>query len=534
MKIKKVEINNYRSIKYAVIEPQCLCAFVGENNSGKSNILYAVDLILGENWPTTRQISDEDIYNKDTRENIEIKIWFDEGFIYTDATGKNFDIKGFLLRYTHYKRKSGRHVKGDPKLEFLCIDENGNEIKVIKKLPKAGSGHRPIQEPLYVNSEYRDKFPVVFIGVNRNLKYHLSGSQWTLFGKLLKEIEREFLSDESRRNDYIKKMDELSILLRIPTFETMEKLIQENVKRQTGFKEAKLGFKEPSILSHYRNLELNVKESDEFPAAPALEMGSGIQSAIVIALIQAYRELQKSGAILMIEEPEVYLHPHTRRFFYQILNELANQNNQIFYTTHSVEFLDLSNYQFISVVRKSPSEGTEIYQPKKYHVSLGTKKELKLLTEFDARRNELFFARRVMLVEGQTEKHSLPFAFKLMGIDINEDGISIIDTGGKENIPFFVEILKAFHIPFVILHDEDRTANNYLSYHNGPTGLNKKIENICNNPAQIFKTDPNYDEILKLGAGNKIKQARERMSTFTDKDQLPDIIRRCIKGFKQD
>ncbi len=54
MKIKKIQIKNYRSIKELEFEPQSLCALVGENNSGKSNILNAIDLLLGESWPSVK------------------------------------------------------------------------------------------------------------------------------------------------------------------------------------------------------------------------------------------------------------------------------------------------------------------------------------------------------------------------------------------------------------------------------------------------------------------------------------------------
>ena len=533
MKIDKIEITNYRSIQHLIIEPAYLCALVGENNSGKSNILQAINLMLGELWPSVRQIDDSDIYNKDVNRNIEIKLIFDSGTSYTDATGRAFDIRGFSLTYTHYKRKAGMHSKGDHKIEFICLDASGNEIKVIRKLPVKGSGQRPVPETLYVNSELRDMFPVVFINVNRDLKYHLSGSQWTLFGKLLKEVESSFLSDEARKAEYLKKMAEISNLLRIPIFEEMEKKIEENVKKQTGYKQAKLSFKEPSILAHYKNLELNVKESDSFAEAPALEMGSGIQSAIVIALIQAYKDLQKSGGVLMIEETEVYLHPHTRRFFCNLLKSLADSGNQIFYTTHSVEFLDLSDYQTVTVIRKTSSDGTKAFQPHTLSIELGTKKELKLLTEFDARRNELFFARKVLIVEGQTEKYSLPFAFKLIGIDINEQGISIVDVGGKDNIQFFVEILRAFKIPFVVFHDEDRGANNYTTHHAGESGLNKKIENAVGDEGTVFKADPDFEGIFGLTGHDKIKEARNKIMTITDKSMLPKVILDCLCCFSQ-
>ncbi|HOW59794.1 MAG TPA: AAA family ATPase [Candidatus Omnitrophota bacterium] len=528
MKITKLEIKNFRSIKDLTLNPSYLCALVGENNSGKSNILQAINLVLGESWPSGRQINDDDVYNREIDKDIEIKIWFDEGSTITDATGRDYVIKGFLLRYTHYKRKSGSHFKGDPKFDFVCIDDNGNEIKIIRRLPKAGSGQRPIPETVYVTSEIRDRFPVVFIGVNRDLKYHLSGSQWTLFGKLLKEIEREFLSEQSRKDEYAKKMSEVSSLLRIPLFEQMEKMIEDNVKKQTGFKQASLAFKEPPVLSHYKSLELTVKESDLYSDAPALEMGSGVQSAIVIALIQAYRELQKSGGILMIEEPEVYLHPHTRRFFYQLLHGLSEQANQVFYTTHSVEFLDLSDYSTIAVVRKLPAEGTKAYQPSGLSIQPGTKKELKLLTEFDARRNELFFAKKVLLVEGATEKHSIPFAFKLLGHDVNEQGISIIDVGGKENLEFFIIILNAFKIPYCVLHDEDRNAKNYLTYHDGSEGINKKIEAAVSATDRIFRMDPDFEGVLSLPMGDKVKNARDKLSRMADKNDLPGILIDCV------
>lgn len=529
MKIEKLEIKNFRSIQYTIVEPGFLCALVGENNSGKSNVLQAINLVLGESWPSAKQISDDDIYDYKVETDIEIKIWFDSGIKQSDATGREYEIKGFLLRYTHYKRKSGFHIKGDPKVDFVCIDAAGNEIRIIRKLPQKGSGQKPLPELVYVTSELRDRFPVVFIGVNRDLKYHLSGSQWTLFGKLLREIESEFLSDESRRVAYVQKMSEISALLRIPIFEQLEKMIEDNVKRQTGFKQAKLAFKEPPVLSHYKNLELNIQESDDFIEAPALEMGSGIQSAVVIALIQAYKDLQKSGGILMIEEPEVYLHPHTRRYFYQLLKELSEKGNQIFYTTHSVEFLDLSDYQSVGVVRKIPSQGTKIFQPDGLRIEPGTKKELKLLTEFDARRNELFFARKVLIVEGPTEKYSMPFAFKLLGIDINERGISIIDVGGKNNIPFFVEILTAFRIPFCIFHDEDRNASDYTAHHDGDVGLNKKIRDLAG-AGMVFVADPDFEGILGLSSnGDKIKNARLKMMSFLDVKQLPKIIAECFE-----
>jgi len=525
MKIKKIQIKNYRSIKELEFEPQSLCALVGENNSGKSNILNAIDLLLGESWPSVKNISDEDIYKKDINQDIEIRIWFNQSIKEDkDATGSKYTINGFLLRYSHYKRTTGKKQKGEPKIDFVCIDENGNEVSIIKRLQK---GQRAHKEPVLVNSDLRDMVPVVFIGVNRNLQYHLSGSRWTLFGKLLMDIERDFISDSTKLNEFKNKIQEINQLLKIPSFRQLEELIKQNVIKQTGMSEVDVRFSEPNIFDHYKNLKLILKETPDYDEFNALEMGSGIQSAIVIAIINAYREIKKSGAILIIEEPEVFLHPHTRRYFYSLLKSLAESGNQIFYSTHSVEFVRLEDYKNICIVRKNPNDGTKIIQAHNLNLANTEQEELKLLTEFDSGKSEMFFAKKVLLVEGPTEKYSLPHVFKLRGIDVNEKGISIVDTGSKENLLFFIKILKAFKIPFVVLHDEDRNANNYNDYHRN---LNNEIINVAGEKDIVFNVDPDYEGIFDIkNQKRKVLAARKKLSSMKNLEEVPNIIKKAIE-----
>ncbi len=66
MRIARVHIENYRSIKELDFKPGPYCVLIGENNSGKSNILRALSIALGEAWPTERMFSEEDFYNQDT------------------------------------------------------------------------------------------------------------------------------------------------------------------------------------------------------------------------------------------------------------------------------------------------------------------------------------------------------------------------------------------------------------------------------------------------------------------------------------
>ena len=80
------------------------------------------------------------------------------------------------------------------------------------------------------------------------------------------------------------------------------------------------------------------------------------------------------------------------------------------------------------------------------------------MCEFDAERSELFFSRAAILVEGMTEKIALPFVFQALGHDADREQISIVECGGKSNLPLFIEICRRARVPFVVVHDSDLRA----------------------------------------------------------------------------
>ena len=120
-----------------------------------------------------------------------------------------------------------------------------------------------------------------------------------------------------------------------------------------------------------------------------------MQNAIVLSILQAFEETQKQGAILLIEEPEMFLHPQMQRSLYKTLSRIG-EKNQVIYTTHSPHFVTVPDYNQVVLVRKV-ARGTK--------VSLSTlptdkSRREKLIKELDPERNELFFATRLLIVEG--------------------------------------------------------------------------------------------------------------------------------------
>jgi predicted ATP-dependent endonuclease of OLD family len=500
MAIKKIHIENFRSIKELDFEPTMLTALIGKNNVGKSNVLSAIELMLGEKWPPYA-IKEEDIFNHNENLTGKIELYFAEPIIHV-YYGNNIEVPGFRLEFdiTHGGNLS-------------CIDKNGNEV-----VTQSG-------KPLPLSNAIRNKVPSVLVSVNRDLSKILSASQWSILGKILKDISEEFKGDQTKVENFCSKMEEATKILKTDSFKKLEEIIVDNVKRLTGFYEAAIRFKEPNVLGHYQNLQLVVKESHKYEEFSALEMGAGIQSAIVVALINAYKTLKRTGAILLIEEPEVYLHPHARRYFYSVLRELSEEGTQVFYTTHSTEFVDIAHYENVNIVRKEPSRGTYICQGKNISIDPTSREQLKLSTEFDAGRNELFFAEKIMIVEGDTEKNALPYLFQLKGIDINKESISIVNAKSVTNIKFFVKIIRSFEIPFVVLMDTHSNKPDYLSYYEP---LNNEILSFVGDRNLVFMVDPEFEVAFNLHTtGDKVRNAVEKVKSMK-LSEVPTVVNDAI------
>lgn len=180
-------------------------------------------------------------------------------------------------------------------------------------------------------------------------------------------------------------------------------------------------------------------------ATPALALVAGIESCCAAEI---------GGLVLLIEEPELYLRPQAQRYLYRLLHRLASMGNQVMYSTHSPAFLNVARLDELVLVERALEGATGVMQPE----PLPPDEELRALGEFDADRGELFLSRAAILVEGRTEKLVLPFVFDALGHDVDREAISVVDCGGKSNIPLFARVCEAVGIPCVAVHDRDAAS----------------------------------------------------------------------------
>jgi predicted ATP-dependent endonuclease of OLD family len=135
-------------------------------------------------------------------------------------------------------------------------------------------------------------------------------------------------------------------------------------------------------------------------------------------------------------------------------------SDQILYTTHSPLFVNAYNYQEVAIASKATVEqGTKIRTaPQGLFDDLEEAKVFKGLSRFNASVNELFFAKKVLVVEGSEDLIAVTSTLvksRTIKNRTEEINWTILVAGGKESIPFFQRVMNAFDITYSVLHDTD-------------------------------------------------------------------------------
>ena len=546
MAILRVHIENFRSVKTLDFAPGRYAVLIGENNAGKSNVLKALNLALGEAWPTERSFSEEDFFGHDTQHDIVIQVFFDDTW---DEWRNNhkMTVAGFELRCHALQRRSAKKLRGELTVSYGCISASGKKCEY----PAEAGKYKGAWLPLRVSAEYRERFPFIYVGVLREYDKQNPSSRWSVLRKLLNDVNLEFLQDTSpvtvvqsdgskvkstRRQAFESAVKDAYKYLRTEKFVELEKRLAENVIDQMGVEpdegSISLHFETHDPTHAYKSLQLYVDQLGISSAAA--EVGAGLQSAIVVGIFRTYEELNREGATFAIEEPEVFLHPQKARYFEGVLQRIAEGGNQVLLSTHSPVFVRIHQPESVALVRRSAKEGTVIKQATRVALAENERKALRLATEFDTQRNELFFARKVMFVEGNTEKVALALAFVAMGVDINRLGISVVECGGKTKLPLFVRVAEALDIQYVVVADDDireikaewteSRKNQEESENAKHRRWNKDIEN-ASSKGKLFWLSPNFEAVLGLPQNDreKIDQAVAKFEQMK-KEDVPAVL----------
>jgi predicted ATP-dependent endonuclease of OLD family len=248
-------------------------------------------------------------------------------------------------------------------------------------------------------------------------------------------------------------------------------------------------------------------------------LGAGILETLLILT----HLIAHNDKVLCIDHPELHLHPHAQRGLDSVIEE--SEDSQILIITHSPYFVNLNkNSSIIRFIQKEAQ--TEIIElPMNYFTDEDFFK-LEQCLDIDAK--ELFFARKVILVEGQTELGVLPiFSSDIYNFD--ENGISIIFVGGKKNFDIFAKLCEGFKIPYLVIADND--AEKEIK------NLTKKYPN-CKSHILPHEFDDLLSEELRkeakslVGDRSKPRIGRYVAKKLVDRREIPTEISLIIEEVK--
>jgi putative ATP-dependent endonuclease of OLD family len=166
--------------------------------------------------------------------------------------------------------------------------------------------------------------------------------------------------------------------------------------------------------------------------------------------------------VLLLDEPEVSLHPSATEIARDVLYSLPdNENWQIMVATHSPSFIDLTkDHTTIIRVDKNLSnhiETTTLFKPESSQLDDDDKENLKLINLFDSHISEAFFGGKVLVVEGDTEYSAFNYikSKELESGNNSYHDLNIIRARGKVTVASMMKVLNHFGNKYYALHDTD-------------------------------------------------------------------------------
>lgn len=492
MFIQKLTIKNFRSIKEITVEPKNLCALIGPNGAGKTNILKALDLVIGEGWTTKAKVARELFH--DATQPIVIEVSFTNSIEFTNK-------KGYKVSITSVKLEMAL----DPEFSAKTTVNGGSTF--------------------YDQDQFKRLCHFIFIPSERNLFSELRVSQWTMLGKLMRLVYENYISqysgnEQNLKNEFAEKIKPAKDFLEydFSSDEVTFKKFVDTFKRYCKENSAGLANEFDPVLDiynlnwFYKTLQIHVKESFPDRHFDSEEVGAGMQNLLLISIFQTYAELMGGKVVFGIEEPEIYLYPQAQRALYKNFIKLS-EKTQIFYSTHNPNFVDAGRPDDIVQLRKDLERGTyKLEKASAFNTENAEDQRHKIYTHFNPERNELFFARRVLFVEGDSDKILFTtLCENRWDINLDEKGISVIECGGKGGVVYFLGACR-----LIGFEDYFAVWDKYGDLDN--SGL---LDEARKNGKGI-EIDPNLESVLGLPEGDNAKKVKNAYEWATNTaSQIP-------------
>jgi len=543
LRISEVKVKNFRCIKNAEASFERLTVFLGRNGSGKSSMLQAIMVfytlnarIKNEDFfnkdtknPIQIELTFEDLSNEEKKlfnrymDNGKIviikEITYNEDKCQTYE--KYYSYMKQIPQFADIRKISGAKNKTDAlkalkNTLFTDLESPRSEAHASEIMQQYENSHPELLKKLQIEG--------TFLGANNVGGGSLDNYTKVLFLPAVKEASEEVqgkgsaitqlldavvLQKIQKREDLIKFKDEISDKIRekyspknLGGLDEVSQAITGTLKRYAPGSRLSLVWNPMQIPEVTLPSVSTTVFEDEF-GGDISNKGHGLQRALILTLLEylaltltvnanitkkednaatTTSEPIRVDTILLVEEPEIYLHPARARYLSKVLLELSNTNvqgndlasrAQVVYTTHSPYFVGLDRFDSIRVCKKRKMKeaacaeiiwNTLAATAKRYEeICDRAVKPDNLRENFKVRTsnvmntiiNEGFFADLVVLVEGLSDVGVIWKVQEKLTKDWDKQAISVIPVEGKENIIRIKIILDGLKIANYVIFDKE-------------------------------------------------------------------------------
>lgn len=479
MYISKICIHNYRNFNNFFMDfHKGLNVIIGANNSGKTGLLYAINLLSNPSTITTDDFNKNNLIlfkekYRETAPQIVIEYTIKHTIFENDTEDESI-IR--LLPFLGIKDISDTRREVDGKVEYTITAvikaQFSLDVKFLDEYITKVSGI----------TEFNDYYAVLNRYVDRHYSWNYTNGLSTtkaeakdvtsIFDLRLIDAERtsEEVRKETRREiswfmrdpEQAAKLDEfrrstsqgLKDILS-PSIDKLSELF-EHENNEIGLKKGNVAISSDvdTKLSASDAYITNVKDTSSGITLPLSHNGLGYNNLINIYMLIKLNEIRKGRdfRILCLEEPEAHLHPAMQYKLFKYLRDLDKAdklNQQIFVTTHSSNIsavAGLDNMFMLAYNRSlNPVDCEQQSLYTLFENETGERKAEKSdakkhLTKFlDVTRSDMLFADKVIFVEGIAEKLLMPAFMNKCKIPYEDEHISIVEIGGK-HFEHFIEL----------------------------------------------------------------------------------------------
>ena len=344
------------------------------------------------------------------------------------------------------------------------------KIKLQVFNSEAKEGEEWVSNPTGIDNALNALFPEpIQIGAMENAEEDVSKSKTTttigkLLGEIIEPLETQYGAQVRSVLDGLKGIMDADGQSRAAELIQFDEAVNQKIDSFFPDINIKLHVPTPELKEVFNKGTIKVYENQGADGRDISTLGHGAQRSIQMALIRHLAELKRAEeshnttTLLLIDEPELYLHPQAIEVVRDSLNTLSKEGYQVVFSTHSAMMVTSDDIGNALLVRKTAARGTHKRSTLKSaipHIESDAAAQVCLLFSL-SNSSKILFSEKIILTEGKTEQRLMPRIFESMaGKSLGLHKYALIGQGGVASTKKSMQVLSVMDLPARAIVDLD-------------------------------------------------------------------------------